>query len=171
MQGLDVVVALHLTVAPTDAREYSAIAHALGIGAATAHRAVGRLVASRLVDGPSRAVRPLALEEFLCHGLRYVFPVDPGPRSLGLPTAHSAPKFRDDFAGSSDDVLVWPCEDGTVRGASVDPLHPAAILAARSHEELYDLLAVADVLRLGRAREIRVATQYLQTLLRAPAGA
>jgi len=41
---------------------------------------------------------------------------------------------------------------GTVRGASVEPLYEAAPATAIRNPPLYELLALVDAVRLGRAR-------------------
>ena len=45
------------------------------------------------------------------------------------------------------------------------PLYPSAPKAARKDPKLYELLALVDMLRLGRARERAMAEQQLNELL------
>ena len=52
------------------------------------------------------------------------------------------------------------------RGASVEPLHPSVAAAALERRHLYDLLGLADVLRLGRAREVKIARAEISIRLR-----
>lgn len=165
MQGIDVVVALALASQPSRRWEFAPLARALHVGAATAHRAVGRLIEARLVDAGDRKVRPRALSDFLAHGLPHVFPAQPGPQALGVPTAHSAPVMADLIASAPGDALVWPSSRGSVRGSSVDPLHGSVVSAALENRELYDLLALVDALRLGRAREKKIARAELERRL------
>jgi hypothetical protein len=168
MQGIDIVVALALASQPARTWEFAPLARALHVGAATAHRAVGRLIEARLVDPSDRRVRPLALRDFLAHGLPHVFPAQPGPQALGVPTAHSAPVMADLIAAQEGDALVWPSSRGSVRGSSVDPLHRSVVSAALENRGLYDLLALADALRLGRARERKIAhAELVRRLTRA----
>jgi hypothetical protein len=61
---------------------------------------------------------------------------------------------------------VWPDPDGEVRGGSFEPLHKAVPHAARKDPRLYELLALVDALRDGRARERQLAEKALSTLLR-----
>lgn len=166
MRGVDILIAFLLTSEPEHRWEFAEIGAALHVGSATAHRAVGRLERSGLVDASSRQVRRLALEEFVCHGLRYVFPAELGAPSLGVPTAHSAPVMASRVASRSSEVIVWPSELGQARGASLTPLHPSAAAVALERPLLYELLALADVLRLGRAREVQIARESLSRRLR-----
>ena len=100
------------------------------------------------------------LLEFLEHGLRYVFPVKAGAIQRGMPTAHSAPPLKDVVL--SDEPYVWPWAKGRVRGQTVEPLHHGVPAACAEDLQLYELLALTDVLRLGRARERRQAVEALR---------
>ena len=61
---------------------------------------------------------------------------------------------------------VWPDPEGTVRGQAVKPLYPSAVAAAGRDPQFYDLLALVDVLRLGRARERKMAEVELEKRLK-----
>jgi hypothetical protein len=56
---------------------------------------------------------------------------------------------------------VWPDPDGKVQGAAVQPLYSSVPHAASRDPALYDLLALVDALRLGRARERALAEKEL----------
>lgn len=63
---------------------------------------------------------------------------------------------------SHDDLPpVWSDPEGNVRGTAVEPLHPAVPAAARADAVLYELLALVDTLRVGRARERKLAEAEL----------
>lgn len=114
-------------------------------------------------DNPVR-VHAQALAEFTLHGARYAFPGVRLPLAVGVPTSHSAPAFAGVFAPGSTD-FVWPHPNGTVRGIGVEPLHPSVPFAAMQDERLYELLALFDALRVGKARERNMALQRLQALI------
>ena len=57
---------------------------------------------------------------------------------------------------------LWPSLAGTLRGASVTPLSAAAPATAVDNPALYELLALVDAVRLGRARERTRARQLLR---------
>ena len=114
-------------------------------------------------DNPAR-VNSRNLAEFAVHGAKYAFPADKLPLSVGVPTSHSAPAFAGVFAPGSDD-WVWPHPNGTVRGPGVEPLHPSVPFAAMQDAKLYEMLALFDALRVGRARERGMALERLQTLI------
>lgn len=114
-------------------------------------------------DNPARVnIRNLA--EFAVHGAKYAFPADKLPVSVGVPTSHSAPAFAGVFATGSDD-WVWPHPNGTVRGPGLVPLHPSVPYAAMQDAKLYEMLALFDALRVGRARERGMALERLEALI------
>jgi hypothetical protein len=67
-----------------------------------------------------------------------------------------------------DPPLVWPHPEGKVRGESFEPLFPSAVDAARRDSKLYECLALVDALRIGRAREKKLAIDLLAKRLRTP---
>lgn len=115
------------------------------------------------VDNP---VRPHArqLAEFALHGAKYAFAADKTPSTIGVPTSHSAPAFAGVFAPGSEDY-VWPHPNGTMRGIGIEPLHPSVPFAAMQDAKLYEMLALFDALRVGRARERGMALERLQALI------
>lgn len=114
-------------------------------------------------DNPVR-VQAQALAEFALHGAKYAFPGVRLPLAVGVPTSHSAPAFAGVFAPGSTD-FVWPHPNGPVRGIGVEPLHPSVPYAAMQDARLYELLALFDALRVGKARERNMALRRLQALI------
>ena len=130
------------------------------------HASLKRLGRSRLID--AQTSRPLlqAVEEFLIHGVKYAFPVERGEPTRGMPTAYAAPPLRDQISGGGDLPPVWPDAEGKVRGITLEPLHRAAVKAARQDPALHELLALIDAVRDGRARERHLAERELSARLR-----
>lgn len=114
-------------------------------------------------DNPAR-VNARNLAEFAVHGAKYAFPAKRLPVALGVPTSHSAPTFAGVFAPGSDD-WVWPHPHGTVRGQGLEPLHASVPFAAMQDAKLYEMLALFDALRVGRARERGMALKRLPELI------
>lgn len=135
----------------------------------TIHRVVRRkrmrtdASAEEVLDNP---VRPHSkqLADFALYGAKYAFVADKEPMTIGVPTSHSAPAFAAVFAPGSDD-FVWPHPNGTVRGIGVEPLHPSVPFAAMQDAKLYEMLALFDALRVGRARERGMAHKRLPLLI------
>jgi len=53
-------------------------------------------------------------------------------------------------------------DKGTTRGLSIAPLYSGATLAVGKDEQLYKWLACIDVIRVGRAREKKIAMKELE---------
>jgi hypothetical protein len=142
------------------------VAGALALSPSQVHASLKRLERSRLVD--AQTGRPLlrAVEEFLIHGVKYAFPAQRGEATRGMPTAHAAPPLSDTIADNGDLPPVWPDSEGDVRGVTFEPLHKAAPKGSRRDPVLYELLALVDALRDGRARERQLAEKELSARLR-----
>lgn len=164
LQPLDIVVSLKISVMCGQAVGYEELASELGIGLASAHRSVKRAQSAGLVSD-SRQPSKHALLELLVHGVRYVYFVKPGELTRGVPTAHAAPPLSSIIVADGE-VPVWPDPQGKTRGYSVKPLHASAPAAAQRDERLYELLALVDAIRIGRARERSIAQDELKKRLR-----
>ena len=159
---------LKLWVGRGQAWTYQTLAQALGISAAEAHAAVKRArVAGLLPSGPlSGSPNVQALGEFLVHGARYAFPAQVGAMGRGIPTAHAASPLKEEMASSDEPPPVWPHPKGTARGVTVDPIYPSASTAALADPALYELLALLDAIRIGRARERKIAVSLIEERLK-----
>jgi len=78
----------------------------------------------------------------------------------GIPTGHSHPFFKNRITAELE--YVWPYDHGTTRGLSIAPLYSGATLAVCKDEQLYKWLACIDVIRVGRAREKKIAIKELE---------
>jgi len=161
----DVLVALWLAAHPGEAWTYALLAERLHLSVGEAHNAVQRLKASRLYSNVTRSAVRAALLEFLLHGLRYAFPAQPGEDAVGIPTAASARPLSGKVVFDEGAGTVWPHPNGHVRGRAVVPLFASAPEAALEDERLHELLALADALRVGRAREAGIARAELEARL------
>jgi hypothetical protein len=160
MKPQDVVVILNLCLLKQE-QTYAQMALALGLSASETHAAVRRLGEARLVDVKNRKVIHRSLCNFLIHGVPYAFPVQPGAVTLGMPTAWAAPVLKKDPVEDLPLPPVWPEVGGTVQGVSVQPLYANVPRTARLNSDLYDLLALVDVLRLDHAPERRRAGEEI----------
>jgi hypothetical protein len=147
---------------------YSQLASSLYMSSSEVHAALKRCEASGLYYGSSRRILKQSLLEFLIHGLKYVFNVQPGPLSRGIPTAHSAEPLKNLLVVDAADTYVWPYPDGTVRGQTITPLYKSVPAAAIIDPELHQLLSLIDAIRVGRTREQRMASTELEQRLFTP---
>jgi hypothetical protein len=122
----------------------------------------GLLHRSELKDRPNVA----ALEDFLVHGLKYVFPAEHGEFTRGVATSYGAPPLRGLITPTDEPIPVWPYADGPQRGLSLAPLYRSAPEAARRDPSFYELLVLADALRDGRVRERKIAEAEFRRRLR-----
>jgi hypothetical protein len=164
----DVLVLLKLVAIDKEPWSYNRLAVDIGMSPAETHAAVQRALGAQLAVSEDRGARPNArnLEEFLLHGIRYVFVPDRGELTRGMPTAHSAPPLARSLVSSDDIPAVWPDADGQVRGEAFSPLYRSVPEAARKDQRLYELLALVDAVRGGRARETQLAGKQLTKRLR-----
>lgn len=162
----DILVLLKVHLWAKSEWTYNQLALSLDMSASEVHAATTRADISRLYDKESKKVRTQALQEFLVHGLRYVFPGQPGAISRGIPTAHSAEPLKSMLVVDSADVYVWPTATGVERGQGIEPLYRSVPSAALKDKALYELLSLLDALRVGRVREQRLAATELSQRLR-----
>lgn len=161
----DVAVALQLALKP--GLPYGALAEAVGLSRGEMHNVVKRLIAARLLQADQRKPNLNALLDFLVSGVPYAFAAEIGPSARGIPTAHSA--LPAEHESSGHEPVVWPSVAGHVRGASVAPLYRTAPETAAHNPELYELLALVDSIRIGRARERQRAKAMIHDrLMKAP---
>lgn len=162
----DVLVLLHLAGEPSS-WTFKSLARDLGLSESETHAALRRAEESGLYDSKKRKVKTHALWELAVHGIPYVFPARRLPRCHGIPTAHSTEPLNGKLVLDSDDRLVWPHPEGTEFGDAIEPLYRSAPDAARRHPKLHRRLALIDTLRIGRARERKMAAAALEAELRA----
>jgi len=164
----DVLVLAKLVTAPGRRPTMAQLAADLSLSSSQIHASLKRLETSRLIASAADGGRPLvhAVEEFLIYGLKYMFPAQRGEVTRGLPTAHAAPPLDRHFSPGADLPPVWPDPEGEVRGTSLEPLHKMVPAAVRKDPALYELLALVEALRDGRARERQLAERELTTRLR-----
>ena len=165
----DVVVALKLCAYPNGRPAMSIIANDLSLSPSEVHGAIGRLRASRLLYGKDRP-NISALEEFLVHGLKYAFPAEHGEVTRGIPTSYAAEPLKSEISMSNDLPPVWPWREGNTRGVGLEPLYKSVPAAALRDPNLYQLLALVDAIRDGRARERKIAERDLVHRLRVTYG-
>ena len=158
----DVLVLLKLITTYKDKPwRYSDLAKDLHMSQSEVHSAIKRAQLCQLYDPLTKRPIRSNLNEFLVSGLKYAFFVEPGKLSVGVPTAHSAPPLNKAIVSNKDDQYVWPSRLGKTKGIAIEPLYPAVPNACVDDEELYNLLALVDALRIGRAREKELAKKII----------
>jgi hypothetical protein len=163
MKGQDVLVLLKLVIIGGREFRIHVLAKELGISASELSSSIRRSIVAGLIDPVDRGcIRP-ALLEFMLHGFRYVFPIKPGGLTRGMPTAHSAPPLKDKIVSKID--FVWPLPKGPSRGQAIEPIYKSVPVAAQNDSTLYELLALADAMRVGSTRERNMASEILEEMI------
>lgn len=163
MRPLDVVILLKIVCLESKSWQYRDLSSQLYISVSEVSESLSRSHISGLIDESKKKVRVNSLMEFIEFGLPYVFPVVPGQIVTGVPTAYSNPFYKAHFLGSVD--YVWKDEQGTMRGLSIEPLHKGVTQAVLDDEVLYKLLSGIDILRVGRAREKKMALEEMKSII------
>ncbi len=164
----DILVVLKLACIGSEPWSYASLAVELGMSPSQVHSAVKRALEAQLAMRSGEAIVPNVrnLREFIEHGIKYVFVPDRGGMTRGMPTGYSAPPLKQHLGDSDEPPPVWPDAEGEVRGGAFSPLYHGAPKAAKADPRLYELLALVDAVRAGRARERSIAIKELEKRLR-----
>jgi len=165
MRPQDIVILLKIIALGDQSWQNKDLAAALFISPSEISESLHRSAMAGLINADKKRVHRQTLQEFIEYGLHVVFPAIPGGMVNGLFTAHSHPFMRKHF--SSSEPLVWPDIAGKDRGLSLSPLYKDVPKAAQQDATLYKMLALLDVVRVGKVRELKVALGELNNLLKA----
>ena len=164
MRPQDVAILLKIAAKGKQPWMMKDLARELEISASEVSESLNRSVLAGLIKSDKKQLMRLALQEFLVHGLRYVFPQVPGELVRGMPTAHSASPLKEEIVGGGD-VYVWPFAQGKDRGQAIAPLYPKLPHACQKDQTFYELMALVDSFRVGKARERKIAERLLNERL------
>ena len=153
---------------PDASWSYERLAKSLSMSSGEVHKSVRRAIACGLAvsneAGGWEPVRP-AMLEFCIHGMRYSFPAEFGAPARGIPTSVGTMPLSEAVSAAESEIPVWPHPQGTKRGSSLTPLYKTAPDAALVDPTLHEYLALLDALRIGRARERKLAESILRERL------
>jgi hypothetical protein len=163
----DIVVVIKLLEYEGKRPPYSQIAYELSLSPSQVYTSLQRARKARFLQGPESEERPNLsnIQEFLLHGLKYAFPPERGELTRGLPTGYAAPPLDKLIAAGNDPPPVWPYANGKVRGYAFSPLYKCVPEAALRDQNLYEMLALIDAIRDGKARERQLAEEELRRRL------
>jgi hypothetical protein len=159
----DVFIMLKLVVRDGAEWSYPTLSHELAMSASEVHAGVKRAVAARLMDMHRKIPVKSNLLEFLIHGVKYAYPPDRGGVTRGMPTGYAAQPLRELIMQPDEPPPVWPDPEGQVRGYEFSPLYGSAPPACKVDLKLYELLALVDAIRDGRARERKIAIKEINS--------
>lgn len=160
MRPQDVVLLLKLLIEEGNPLNQISMAKALSMSQSEVSESLARSGYARLLFEKDRKVAREPLMDLLQYGIPLVFPQQQGNVTRGIPTAHSAAPLKNLI--QSDEQYVWPYAKGHVRGYGIQPLYSPILPVIEQDRELYELLALVDALRVGRAREKNLAVDLLK---------
>ena len=160
MRPHDIVILLKIVAKGNKDWFMKDIANELFISNSEISESLNRSVIAGLIASNKKRVMKQALVEFITSGLKYVYPQKPSGLVRGIQTAHSALPLS--IIIQSNEIYVWPYEEGNKRGFSIEPLHPNVPKAALKDPVLHELLALVDAIRLGNVREQKLASVELE---------
>jgi hypothetical protein len=164
MRPQDIVILLKIIIQKDDHWQNKDLASQLYISPSEFSDSLNRSgMAGLLEHDKKKKVYRQSLIEFLEHGVHYVFPVHPGTMVNGMYTAHSHPFMQTKF--QSELNYVWPDPRGENRGLSIETLYMNQVKAAAIDQDLYLMLALLDVIRVGKVRELKVAIEELKKMI------
>jgi hypothetical protein len=162
-QPQDVALLVKLLAKKSEEWRQVDVAGEMGLSQGEIAKSLQRLIRAGLVNG-KRPNRTAALE-LIIHAVKYVFPVRLGALAVGVPTGISSPAHVKMVVQNGDDVFVWASPLGKKRGQAIEPFYSKLAEAALKDKEFYNLMSAIEILRVGRARERKLAEQYLQKRL------
>ena len=167
LKSQDILFLLKLIALGKKSWSFNKLAVELGMSPAEIHAASKRTIIAKLAIKDQDEIRPHLrnLEEFLLHGIQYVFVPERSGLTRGMPTCYAAAPLDGYFESTKDFPPVWPHPEGKVRGESFSPLYKAVPIAAGNDPVLYELLVLVDAIRGGRNRERNIAQKELKQRL------
>lgn len=163
MRPQDIAILLKIISMDSPDWHLVGLANSVHISISEISESLNRSRLAGLIDYNKKKVNQQSLMEFLEHGVRYVFPQQPGTMIRGIPTAHSHPSMEKIFI--SEIHYVWPDNKGKVMGLLIEPLYPKQVEAISEDKMYYKLLSLVDVIRVGRVREVKYAVSELKKML------
>ncbi len=170
LKAQDVLVACKLFALGDTPWTYASLAASVDLCVGEVHAVLKRCRSAQLVV-PVRDTEIVSKKHFhdlLVFAAPRIFYSVRGNLDTGWPTAYHLPTLLDEFEGlrpvslKAAIPIVWPDPKGPVRGETLLPIYPTAPEAARKDAALYELLALADVIRLGDIKYRKKATELLE---------
>jgi hypothetical protein len=163
MRPQDIAVLLKIIAIDGQEWQLAGLSHALKISISEISESLNRSRIANLIDYQKKKVNRQNLVEFLEHGVRYVFPQQPGAMVRGIPTAHSHPFMKSKFMSEMN--YVWPDHKGGIMGLMIEPFYSKQAEGVIEDQMHYKLLALVDVIRVGKVREIKYAVAELKKMI------
>lgn len=163
MRPQDVAILLKIVALGNKEWQLILLSNSMKISISEVSESLNRSRVAGLIDESKKRVNRQNLLEFLEYGVKYVFPQQPGSIVRGIPTAHSHTFLQSSII--SEVKYVWPDNTALDLGLKIEPFYPKQVQAVQEDETYYKLLALVDVIRVGKVREINLARKELKQML------
>lgn len=169
LKAQDVLVVCKLFALGERSWTYASLADSVDISVSEVHDALKRCRSSQLVitvrDG--EIVSKKHFQDLIVFAVPRIFYAVRGGLENGWPTAFHHPNLMSEFDGLRGPLketvpVVWPDPKGPARGESLLPIYPTAPAACRQDAGLYEVMALADVIRLGDIKYKKKAIELLE---------
>lgn len=101
-----------------------------------------------------------AMSGLLVSGIRHMFAPAKMGYGRGMPTGWSCPLIKSPM-NPPQVPLVWAAPGGEIQGELLEPLYPKCPESCLRDPALYELLSLVDIIRTGKPRELKYATEIL----------
>jgi len=165
MRPQDLLVLIKIFFWPYGKWTIYEIAESIFISKSEVSNAIRRMKKADLFDSVTNRVKSKNLSNFLINGVKYVFPAVPGKITNGIPTAYSAPPISKKTIDPNSPIIVWPYKKSFIKGPQITPIYKSVPQVALQDAKLYELFALIDALRIGKARELEIAKEEISNRL------
>jgi hypothetical protein len=164
LKPIDLLVGLKILTSKPEWTQMG-LAAELCLSSSQVNSAIKQLIEANLFTLRHGKASPLyeAIKDFILYGVSYCFSAKTGELTVGVPTAYAAEPLSSEISPGNDPIPIWPYAQGKSRGVALEPLHrnvPKA-LSQFPDPDLHEILILIDALRIGRARERKIAQKLL----------
>lgn len=145
------------------------LAEELGMSKSEVSKSLQRCIDVNLVKidriTKKHIVNKKLLTDFIKYALRLVYPAKPAEMVRGIPTTFAAPILENKLLSAGEIKMVWSDHRGATMGQSIEPIYRAVPHAVKRDSRLYAYLALLDAIRIGSARESKLALSMLEDMI------
>lgn len=163
MRPQDIAILLKIIAIGDSEWRLQSLSDSMSISLSEISESLNRSSIAGLIDYRKEKISRQNLVEFLIYGVKYVFPAEPGSLAKGIATAHSHQYMQQFF--KSEMNYVWREPSGNILGIVIEPFYKKQVEAVKNDEIFYKLMALMDVVRVGRVREQKVAIDELKRMI------
>lgn len=158
------IAILGMLVTENDWPSQSEISRELSISQSEVSLGYKALEKVGLIQSAARKVNRIATKEFIIHVIKYLAPIEKAGMGRGFLAGPSSSFFNSKV--HSDDLYIWPHEDGNSRGIIINSVISKVSESVISNRDLYLFLSIVDIFRgLGGVRHVKEAEKELDRLM------